>query len=68
MDRSFCVAVLFATTVPRNAQSTIFPVAEFPVRWPAAYESNPEDVLGQAEREDYREINTSHPDSRRQEQ
>jgi hypothetical protein len=48
---------MFPTTVPQKAQSTIFPVAEFPVRWPAAYESNPEDVLGQAECEDYREIN-----------
>src|SRR5512146_791888 len=46
IDRSFSIAVLVVTTVPQNAQCAIFPVAEFPGRRPAAYESNPEDVPG----------------------
>jgi hypothetical protein len=57
IDRSFSIAVLLAATIPQNARFTIFPIAEFPGRRHAAYESNPEDAPGRAERENYREIN-----------
>jgi hypothetical protein len=56
IDRSSCIAVILAATVSQNARFTIFPIAEFPGRRPVADESNPEDVPGQPEREDYREI------------